>query len=157
MADSMFINKIISCTSGHTKVRAVPETHNEFLKSGGHPFHLVHKIYTLFLIALITGVCSLADAKPLITGPGIYGVYPGTPFIHTLGAINTGTDRSFSVQGLPAGLTMDPKTGIITGTAPAKGRYVMKVSVTGNEGSASGEFEIRSGDTLAYTDRKSVV
>jgi hypothetical protein len=52
---------------------------------------------------------------PLIHGPKIFGVRPGSPFLYTISA--TG-DRpmTFSADGLPAGLKLDGTNGQITGT-----------------------------------------
>src|SRR2546429_6480159 len=53
-------------------------------------------------------------AAPRINGPSIYGQRPGRPFLYTIPA--TG-DRpmTFSADGLPEGLQLDPATGRITG------------------------------------------
>ncbi|HXS69340.1 MAG TPA: Ig domain-containing protein, partial [Candidatus Polarisedimenticolia bacterium] len=59
-----------------------------------------------------------APATPRINGPGIFGVRPQHPFLYHIPA--TG-DRpmTFSADNLPPGLTIDPKTGNITGIAPS--------------------------------------
>jgi alpha-galactosidase len=60
-----------------------------------------------------------APRTPRINGASIFGVRPGHFFLFQIPA--TG-DRpmKFSASHLPAGLTLDPATGLITGIAPAK-------------------------------------
>src|SRR5436309_2905110 len=55
-----------------------------------------------------------APATPRINGPRVYGERAGKPFLYTIPA--TG-DRpmTFAAEGLPTGLTLDEKTGFITG------------------------------------------
>jgi alpha-galactosidase len=62
--------------------------------------------------------------QPRINGARVFGVRPGRPFLYTIAA--TG-DRpmTFSVAGLPAGLRVDPDTGIITGAVKDQGEYIM--------------------------------
>src|SRR5208283_2691936 len=62
-------------------------------------------------------------------------------------------DRPMKVtaEGLPQGVNLDPDTGIITGTTPAGGTYVVKLTATNAKGSASREFKIVAGETLALT------
>ena len=68
-------------------------------------------LYLWFLLAVLL-VCTGLYAKPQIVGPKIYGVYPNTPFLFPLGALNTGDDRTFTaLSNLPNGLTLDSKTG----------------------------------------------
>lgn len=58
--------------------------------------------------------------EPRINGAKIFGVRPGSPFLFTIPA--TG-DRpmTFAVDGLPAGLIVDPDTGRISGQLEAPG------------------------------------
>ena len=54
----------------------------------------------LFKILLVIGLLSgIITAKPEIVGPKVLGVYPNTPFLHTLGAVNVGNNKSFFVDG----------------------------------------------------------
>ncbi len=56
---------------------------------------------------------------------------------------NLGDTLTFSATGLPAGLTIDPATGLITGTidarASASGPYAVTVTATDDKGAATGE------------------
>ena len=52
---------------------------------------------------------------PRINGPKIFGVRPGSPFLYSISATGT-RPMTFSADGLPDGLQLDPATGHITGT-----------------------------------------
>lgn len=87
---------------------------------------------------------------PRINGARIFGVRPGHPFLFTIPA--TG-DRpmTFAAQDLPKGLTVDPKTGQITGKLDQRGEYVVTFKVSNQLGTAKRKFKIVCGDTLALT------
>ena len=93
-----------------------------------------------------------APREPRINGPAVYGVRPGHPFLYRIPA--TG-DRPmpFAIQGLPAGLTLDPATGIVRGTiADQTPRAHRTTIVAANaRGRAERTFSIVVGDTLALT------
>ncbi len=88
--------------------------------------------------------------KPQINGARVFGVRPGHPFLYTIAA--TG-DRpmTFSVEGLPAGLTLDPTTGIITGVLKDKGEYVVTLRAKNALGTAERKFKIVCGPTIGLT------
>jgi uncharacterized delta-60 repeat protein len=50
----------------------------------------------------------------------------GQPFVYFIGATNAPT--SFAATGLPAGLSLDPETGVISGIPTAPGTYSVPVS-----------------------------
>jgi alpha-galactosidase len=91
-----------------------------------------------------------APRTPRINGPKVYGCRPGHPFIYR---IPTTGERpmQFTADGLPACLRLDTATGIITGNAPARGTHTVTFRAKNRAGSASREFKIVSGDTLALT------
>ena len=91
-----------------------------------------------------------APRAPRMNGPKVYGCRPGHPFIYRIPA--TG-DRpmQFTADGLPASLQLDAATGIITGTAPARGELALTLHARNRHGSAARAFKIVSGDTLALT------
>ncbi|RPJ61194.1 MAG: alpha-galactosidase [Acidobacteria bacterium] len=87
---------------------------------------------------------------PRINGPKVYGCRPGNPFIYRVPT--TGKQPMvFSAKKLPASLTLDKAEGIITGTAPAKGEYLVTLIARNREGDSTRPFKIVSGDTLALT------
>jgi alpha-galactosidase len=88
--------------------------------------------------------------KPQINGPSIYGVHPGHPLLYRIPA--TG-DRpmTFSAKGLPAGLTLDPATGILRGVLPHPGKYDLTLQARNALGTAKRHFRIVAGDKIALT------
>ncbi len=91
-----------------------------------------------------------APPEPKLTGPKIFGVRPGNPFLFTVTA--TG-DRpmEFGAQGLPAGLKLDPRTGQITGVLEKDGKFTVKLTAKNARGTAERDFRIVVGDTIALT------
>lgn len=88
--------------------------------------------------------------KPRITGPKVFGVRPGNPFLFTVTATGN-RPMSFAAKGLPAGLTIDTKTGHIRGSVQKKGEYKVKLIAINNKGRAERDFRIVAGDTIALT------
>jgi alpha-galactosidase len=87
---------------------------------------------------------------PRLNNPLVYGCRPGNPFLYR---IPTQGERpmKWSARGLPASLTLNPDTGIITGTAPARGEHRVTFTARNRHGAARREFKIIAGDTLALT------
>ena len=88
--------------------------------------------------------------KPQINGPTIYGVHPGHPLLYRIPA--TG-DRpmTFSAKHLPAGLMLDPATGILRGVLPRPGNYDITLQARNAMGTAKRRFRIVVGDKIALT------
>ncbi len=99
--------------------------------------------------AIIAPVSS--SARTAIHGPRITGATPGRPFLFRIPATGEAPLR-FSARGLPAGLTLDPATGIISGRLAAAGEWRTTLEVQGTGGSARRELRIVGGtDALALT------
>src|SRR5262249_30601473 len=91
------------------------------------------------------------SARPSINSPRTRGATPGRPFLFRIPASGDGP-LTFAAKGLPAGLTLDPGTGIITGSLKQPGRTVVGVTVKGPGGSATADITIVGGDdALALT------
>ena len=88
--------------------------------------------------------------KPRINGPSITGARPGSPFIYRIPATGI-RPMEFEVKGLPTGLTLNQKTGIITGESPAKGDYQILLLAKNSMGTDEKDFIIRVGNTLALS------
>lgn len=89
--------------------------------------------------------------KPAIHGPRVTGGTPGRPFLFLIPATGEGP-LTFSAKNLPAGLALDPKTGIISGALERAGRTEVQLTVTGPKGSATRPLTIAgSHDALALT------
>jgi alpha-galactosidase len=89
-------------------------------------------------------------ATPRINGPKVYGVRPGHPFLFTIPASGE-RPMEFAADDLPAGLTLDPQTGIITGVVGERGEYAVTLRAKNSLGSAERKFKIVCGDTIALT------
>lgn len=87
---------------------------------------------------------------PRITGPAIFGVRPGNPFLFTVTATGN-RPMTFEVKSLPKGLTLDPQTGCITGVVEKRGEYKTTVIAKNGEGKAKRSLKIVVGDTIALT------
>jgi len=93
-----------------------------------------------------------ASAKsPRINGPKIYGVRPGKKFVYRIPCQGQ-RPIQFEVAGLPKGLELDKKSGIITGTAPKdKGDYEISFKAVNSFGYASQKFTLVVGEKIALT------
>ena len=92
-----------------------------------------------------------ANPAPAIHGPRIVGASPGKPFLFLIPATGNGP-LEYSARGLPSGLTLDGKTGIISGTIRRAGSSDVQVSVKGAMGEAKRTLTIVGGDhKLALT------
>ncbi len=89
-------------------------------------------------------------AAPRINGPSVFGVRPAAPFLYAIPA--TG-DRpmEFSVDGLPAGLTVNAADGRIAGVLKAAGEYPVVLRARNARGQADKRFRIVCGDRIALT------
>jgi alpha-galactosidase len=87
---------------------------------------------------------------PKINGAKIFGVRPGSQFLFTIPA--TG-DRplTFLAEGLPGGLTLDSKSGRITGIVNKEGVYNVKLIAKNETGQSERDFRIVVGDTICLT------
>jgi alpha-galactosidase len=101
------------------------------------------------------------DTPPQIahTNPDEYGIHgarvvgstPGKPFIFLIPATGK-PPLNFSANNLPDGLSLDPNTGIITGSLKKEGKTVVALTVSGPGGSAKRNLTIIGGNgKLAQT------
>ncbi len=77
---------------------------------------------------------------PIISGGGLRLGVLDTTLNHEVAA--TSAPASFSATGLPAGLSIDPATGAITGTPTEKGKFTVTVSATNGAGTGSTTLEL---------------
>jgi alpha-galactosidase len=91
-----------------------------------------------------------APATPRINGANIFGVRPGSPFLFAIPATGE-RPMTFSAQNLPGGLTLDEKTGIITGTLKNKGEFQVTLGAKNSLGTTEKPFRIVCGDQIALT------
>jgi alpha-galactosidase len=89
-------------------------------------------------------------ATPRITGPLVFAVRPGSPFLFTITATGI-RPMTFAVSNLPEGLSVDTRSGQITGRLESKGVYPVTFSATNTLGRAERKFKVVCSDTLALT------
>ena len=88
--------------------------------------------------------------QPRINGAKVFGVRPGNPLLYTVAATGE-RPMTFSATGLPEGLTLDAKTGRITGTVKQRGTYRVMLHAENALGSAERELRIVVGDEICLT------
>jgi alpha-galactosidase len=89
-------------------------------------------------------------AEPRITGPRVFGVRPGHPFLFRISATGE-RPMTFSAPGLPDGLLLDSTSGQITGTLKLRGEHKVVFKATNARGSSMRDFRILVGDRIALT------
>jgi alpha-galactosidase len=88
--------------------------------------------------------------RPRINGPKVVGVRPGSPFLFTV-PVTGERPLSVSAQHLPAGLSLDSESGIITGSLAERGTWTVELSARNALGTADRALKITCGDTIALT------
>ena len=91
-----------------------------------------------------------ASPKPRINGARIVGVRPGSPFLFTV-PVTGERPVIYSAEGLPAGLQLDPMTGIITGALKEKGTHLVTLQAKNALGKDQRSLKIVCGDAIALT------
>jgi subtilase family serine protease len=100
-------------TTGNNDVGEV----NHGLYPAGPGYDMATGLGTPIGAALSEGLCDGEREGVTMVDPGQQRVTIGTPVNLALNATSlNGAQLSYTAQGLPAGLTVDPKTGVITGT-----------------------------------------
>ncbi len=91
------------------------------------------------------------DKKPRINGPRVVGGTPGRPFLFRIPASGA-KPLGFTVRNIPEGLTLDTKTGILSGVLKNPGETRAVVYVRNKYGAVHRQLTIVSGpDKLART------
>ncbi|MBS1601166.1 MAG: putative Ig domain-containing protein, partial [Bacteroidetes bacterium] len=89
-------------------------------------------------------------ATPRINGASVFGIRPGSPFLYRIAATGARPLR-YTVRDLPAGLSVDSASGVITGVLEKEGEYHMQVDVSNAAGRAERGFTVKVGQTTALT------
>ena len=96
-------------------------------------------------------IASSRSREPLLNYPRITGATPGKPFMFLIPASGD-EPLTFAARNLPGGLTLDPKTGLITGSLEKGGRTPVEITITNARGKATGTITIVAGENaLALT------
>lgn len=88
--------------------------------------------------------------KPRINSAKVFGVRPGSPFQYLVAATGI-RPMTFSAKGLPKGLKLNPKTGLITGIMSKPGTYMVTLGAKNAKGNATKQLRIECGDKIALT------
>ena len=89
--------------------------------------------------------------SPRINGARITGASPAKPFLYSVAATGK-RPMTFSSEGLPEGLALDQKTGIISGNVGVEGEYSVKITARNVVGTATRTMKIVIGkNKLALT------
>ncbi len=91
-----------------------------------------------------------APLTPRINGPKIYGVRPGHDFLYRIAATGE-RPMTFVAKGLPPGLRLDSRTGIITGRLSSVGKYEVILTAKNKRDVTSRKLTIVCGDQIALT------
>ncbi len=86
-----------------------------------------------------------APKTPRINGPRVYGQRPGADFLFKIPASGE-RPMTFEAKGLPKGLSLDRRTGIITGKARSEGSYTVQLKAVNAYGSDSRVLHIEIGE-----------
>jgi len=138
------------------------------VEDGGDGINYDHADWASAMLVLMPGAKKLPTARlvppgpdlkivmetprmPEIHAPRITGATPGRPFLFRIPATGAGP-LSFAADNLPAGLTLDRATGIISGALDAAGTTDVAVTVSGPDGTATSTLTIVGGErSLALT------
>ena len=91
-----------------------------------------------------------APATPRINGAAVVGVRPHHPLIFKVPA--TGVQPiTYAARDLPAGVSINALTGVITGKIKEKGTYTVHLTATNKLGKTNRDLQIVVGDQIALT------
>lgn len=91
-----------------------------------------------------------APLMPRINTPDVYGAGRGKPFLYYIPASGR-RPMNIYAENLPAGLSLDSETGIITGRVYSAGDYKVLLVAQNNDGRDEKEIIFKIGDQLALT------
>lgn len=91
-----------------------------------------------------------APATPRFNTAPVYGVRPGSP-IHFRFGVSGDKPMTITSADLPAGLTINPDNGALSGKLDRKGDYTFTVTARNSKGEASQKFTIKVGNKIALT------
>src|SRR4029077_5135281 len=100
-----------------------------------HHRQLMKRILPLVLVVVAAGV-ALAGPKPVITSSTTATGQVGVSFSYQITASN-GPIISYGAAPLPAGLSINTSTGLISGTPTTAGTYSVTISATNGNGTGS--------------------
>ena len=91
-----------------------------------------------------------APETPRINSAMVFGVRPGAEILYTIAATGV-RPMIFSAEGLPQGVTLDSKSGRISGKVSKEGTYNITLKAENAKGSYSRNLRLVVGDKIALT------
>ena len=91
-----------------------------------------------------------APKTPKVNGPKVFGVRPGSPFLYRIPATGE-RPMNFEAEGLPKGLKLNSRTGIITGKIKKEGRWTVTLKAKNSLGTGERTLRIIAGDEICLT------
>lgn len=88
--------------------------------------------------------------NPRINNATVYGARPGSPVLFSIAASGQ-RPMQFQAKGLPEGLKLDNRTGIITGRVSQRGNYNIRIIAINAYGRDTAGIQLKIGDTIALT------
>ncbi|MDR0815347.1 MAG: NPCBM/NEW2 domain-containing protein [Bacteroidales bacterium] len=88
--------------------------------------------------------------QPRVNGAKITGASPAKPFLFTIAATGN-RPMTFAAANLPAGLSLNEATGVISGVCSREGKYIVPLTVSNSLGECHDTLEIHIGGGLALT------
>lgn len=89
-------------------------------------------------------------ATPQINGPKVFGVRPGHPIVFTI-PVSGDRPVNYFAKNLPEGVSLDPKTGRISGAIKKAGEYTMVLTAINRLGKDTRDFKLIVGEDIALT------
>lgn len=91
-----------------------------------------------------------APAAPRFNTAPMYGVRPGSP-VHYRFGVSGERPMTFSAENLPAGISLNPANGVLSGMLDTAGNYTFDVTASNDKGTATQKFTLCVGDRIALT------
>jgi hypothetical protein len=105
--------------------------------------NLVRQIWKNFKVK-VNGMSDLSPNPPILATPMQAWAQTGQPFAYVCQVVQGIVPLSFSGTGLPAGLSIDSQSGIITGVVAADGTYIAQITAANLDGSDTETLTITS-------------
>lgn len=91
-----------------------------------------------------------APASPRFNTAPVFGVRPGSP-VHFRFGVSGERPMTFTSVDLPAGISLNPESGVLSGSIDNYGDYIFTVKATNAKGEAEQTFTLKVGDLIALT------
>jgi len=136
----------ITDASGTTYPRYCGDNINDTFTVNGDFIDLVfHSDYSVTKNGVTVSISASASTPPLINVPDDT-IQAGVAYTYNLSSFVTPTDgdaiSGYNATGLPAGLSIDTATGVISGTPTSTGIFTVTASATDKDGTSTDDFNI---------------